>query len=79
MPASGIQLDERTRAALVKLRERKKLTQQQLADKVGVSRWTIGQIENGTENPSRDLIDRIVDVLGKRIECRTVVRLLPKK
>lgn len=48
---------------LVKLRRKKLLTQQKLADKVGVTRQMISAIEHNGKRPSVDLAMRIADVL----------------
>lgn len=45
------------------VREKKKLTQQELADKVGVSRQAITNIETGANKPSVELAMKIADVL----------------
>lgn len=44
------------------------LSQQQLADKVGVSRQTINAIEKGDYNPSINLCISICKVLGKTLD-----------
>ncbi|MFM7187410.1 MAG: helix-turn-helix transcriptional regulator [Armatimonadota bacterium] len=44
------------------------MTQQQLADHLGVSRQTIVSIESGKYQPSLELAFRIAAVFGKRIE-----------
>lgn len=44
------------------------ITQRQLADAVGVSRAHITAIEGGRANPPLDLVSRIADVLGVRLE-----------
>jgi putative transcriptional regulator len=44
------------------------LTQQQLADKVGVSRQTILSIESGRYNPSVGLAIRIAEVFSVPVE-----------
>jgi putative transcriptional regulator len=44
------------------------MTQQQLADRLGVSRQTIISIESGKYQPSLELSFRIAAVFGKRIE-----------
>ena len=43
------------------------LSQQELADKVGVSRQTINAIEKGDYNPSINLCIAICKVLGKTL------------
>lgn len=49
-------------------RGKKKLTQQVLADKVGVRRETIVFLEAGKYNPSLKLAWDVAKVLGARIE-----------
>lgn len=44
------------------------LTQEQLADKVGVTRQTIGLIESGNYNPSISLCIEICKALNKRLD-----------
>ncbi|GKS14290.1 transcriptional regulator [Paenibacillus chitinolyticus] len=44
------------------------MTQQQLADKAGVTRQTIFAIEKGNYSPSLELAFRIARVFGKSIE-----------
>jgi transcriptional regulator with XRE-family HTH domain len=45
-----------------KLRRIEKLTQMELADKLSLSRSAIAQIENGNNNPSTDVIIRMLKV-----------------
>ena len=58
-----------------KIREARKnckMTQQEIAEKLGMSRTTIGQIENGTvqEIGVRKLI-RLLDLLGLELKVRS--------
>ena len=46
----------------------KDLSQQQLADLIGVSRQTINSIEQGTCNPTIKLCRSICSVLGKSLD-----------
>lgn len=50
------------------LRNRFNLRQEDLADKVGVSRQTIISIENGRYNPSLQLAHKLAKVFGLTIE-----------
>lgn len=45
------------------------MTQQQLADRVGVTRQTILAIEKGNYNPSVELALRLARALGTTVEC----------
>jgi putative transcriptional regulator len=47
---------------------RDEMTQQELADKVGVTRQTIFSIEKGRYNPSVGLALRLARALGVRVE-----------
>lgn len=53
---------------LRELREKFNLTQEQLADRVGVSRQTIISIERGKYNPSLVLAFKLSKVFGCSIE-----------
>lgn len=44
------------------------LSQEQLADKIGVTRQTIGLIEMGKYNPSLNLCIAICEALGKTLD-----------
>jgi len=55
------------------LREAKKLTQEQLATKCGISRVTLGKIERGElGNTSVKTLDIILASLGLEIEFKTI-------
>ena len=46
---------------ILKLRKRKKFTQKELAELVGVSHPRISEIEKGKANPTLSLLSRIAD------------------
>ena len=50
------------------LREEAKLTQQELGEKLTVSRQTIISLENGKYNPSIILAFKIANIFGRYIE-----------
>ncbi len=55
------------------LREAKKLTQEQLASKCGISRVTLGKVERGElGNTSVKTLDIILFSLGLEIEFKTI-------
>lgn len=54
---------ERFGKRLRKLRRSVDITQEELADKVGVSPTFIGQLERGANSPSFDTIQKIAEVL----------------
>ena len=47
--------------ALIDARTTKQLTQKQLAEKTGIHQADISKIENGTRNPSINLLKRLAD------------------
>lgn len=55
-------------------RTRKKMSQEDLAARVGMSRPYLSEIENGLQNPSLIILDSIAEALDA-----TVIDLLQKK
>jgi len=55
-------------AKLQQLRKQKRLTQEELAAKAGLSRKKINMIENGRSNPGLDILNRIADALESTVE-----------
>ena len=53
---------------LKELRKEKHLTQQELADQIGVRRETIGHLENNRYNPSLEMALKIVKIFDMKIE-----------
>lgn len=52
---------------LKKARQRRKLTQQALADKVGIRQETIARLETGKRQPSMDLLYRLAKALKVKV------------
>ena len=50
------------------LRAEYRITQQELADKIGVSRQTINSIENERYSPSLELAFKVANIFEKAIE-----------
>ena len=55
-------------ANLRRLRERRKLTQQDLAERSGVPRPTLAHLESGEANPTLSVLVRVAEALGTSIE-----------
>ncbi len=68
--------EEYTRIRLARelraLRERKHLTQAQLAKKVGTLQPAIARIESGGMTPSLDVLKKVARALGARLEVHFV-------
>jgi putative transcriptional regulator len=56
------------RTRVKEYRDQKKMTQQELADKVGVRRETIVFLEQGKYSPSLNLAHEVAKVFGVKIE-----------
>lgn len=55
-------------SACLDTRVRLDLTQQQLADRAGVSRGYIAKVERGQANPSLDFVESLADALGLELD-----------
>ncbi len=53
---------------LAELREKNKLTQEDMALKLGISRSYYGHIENGVRNPTYGLAKRIANIFNVKVE-----------
>jgi len=63
-----IYLEEKMRNDIVAIRKQKKIKQQELAARVGVSRQSIYSIEKGIFKPTVDTAMKIAKCLGKPVE-----------
>ena len=55
---------------LLELRNHKKLTQKQLAAKIGTKQSAIARLESGKSNPSVEFLYKIAQALGKHLEIK---------
>ncbi len=58
--------------AIVEARRRKHMTQKELANITGINQADISKIENGTRNPSLDMLKRLAEGMGTRLELNFV-------
>jgi len=58
--------------AMLELRSKQNLTQQELADRTGINRADISKIENGNANPSLKTMKRLAAAMGKRVHISFV-------
>lgn len=54
--------------SLIQARLDKKMTQQELAQKSGVTQNTIARLESGTTNPTISSVNRVAGALGKELK-----------
>ena len=62
------------RKALLDARNRCNLTQKQLSEISGVTQADISRIENGTRNPSLEVVSRLLYGLGVTLEIKPVYK-----
>ncbi|MDO4556669.1 MAG: helix-turn-helix transcriptional regulator [Lachnospiraceae bacterium] len=58
--------------AIVDARTSQNLTQKQLAEKTGINQADISKLENGTRNPSINLLKRLADGMGMMLKIEFV-------
>lgn len=57
---------------IVRLRNDKKITQKELAKKIGTTQSALSRFEMGNVNPSLDFLKKIASALGTRLVVRLV-------
>ena len=65
---------ERIGKRIAELRKAKGLTQAQLAEKTGFSQSNIGRIETGRYSVGLDVLAKIAEVLGAKVEIKEELR-----
>lgn len=60
--------------AMLNARIKEDLTQQQLADRIGIDRADLSKLENGSANPSLRTLKRVAGGLGRKLS----IEFLPK-
>lgn len=68
----NIQPDRDIIRAIVSARTSQNLTQKQLSEKTGIDQSDISKLENGTRNPSINLLKRLADGLGMDLKIEFV-------
>ncbi|PWT28831.1 Helix-turn-helix [Butyrivibrio fibrisolvens DSM 3071] len=58
--------------AIVDARNSQNLTQKELAERTGINQADISKIENGTRNPSLNLLKRLADGMGMVLKIEFV-------
>ena len=60
--------------AIVDARTSQNLTQKELAERTGINQADISKLENGTRNPSVNLLKRLADGMGMALRIEFVPR-----
>lgn len=58
--------------AMIKARKEKGLTQKQLSELTGITQADISRIENGSRNPSLEMIKRLATGMGMRLKLEFI-------
>ncbi len=58
--------------AMVAARKEQNITQKELSEKTGITQADISRIENGTRNPSLDMIKRLAKGMGMRLKVEFI-------
>jgi transcriptional regulator with XRE-family HTH domain len=58
--------------AIVDARNERHLTQKELAEITGINQADISKIENGTRNPSLNMLKRLAEGMGTKLELKFV-------
>ena len=61
--------------AIVEARISQNITQKELAERTGINQADISKLENGTRNPSVNLLKRLADGMGMALK----IEFVPKK
>ena len=60
--------------AIVEARTSQNLTQKELAERTGINQADISKLENGTRNPSVNLLKRLADGMGMVLKIEFVAK-----
>ncbi len=60
--------------AMIDARKRENITQKELSERTGITQADISRIENGTRNPSLEMVKRLAKGLGMQLK----LELIPK-
>lgn len=58
--------------AMIDARKQQNLTQKDLSEKTGITQADISRIENGTRNPSLEMVKRLAKGLGMRLKLELI-------
>jgi transcriptional regulator with XRE-family HTH domain len=58
--------------AMIQARNKEGLTQKELSERTGITQADISRIENGTRNPSLEMVKRLAKGLGMRLKLEFI-------
>lgn len=63
----SLEVEYRIISDMVRLRNKKKITQKQLANKIGTTQSALSRFEMGDVNPSLDFLKKVASALGAKL------------
>ena len=66
------ELEHQLKCAIIEARINNKMTQQELAEKVGTKQSSISRFERGNYTPTWEFLQRLAKALGKELEVKLV-------
>ena len=61
--------------AMIDARKQQNLTQEELSKRTGITQADISRIENGSRNPSLEMVKRLANGLGMRLKLELIPRV----
>jgi ribosome-binding protein aMBF1 (putative translation factor) len=58
--------------AMIDARKKQNMTQKELSERTGITQADISRIENGTRNPSLDMVKRLAKGLGMQLKLELI-------
>lgn len=58
--------------AMIDARKRENITQKELSERTGITQADISRIENGTRNPSLEMVKRLAKGLGMQLKLELI-------
>lgn len=66
----GLDVEYQILSDIVRIRNRNKITQKQLAKKIGTTQSALSRFEIGDVNPSLDFLKKVANALGTKLVVR---------
>ena len=65
--------------AMIDARKKQNITQKELSERTGITQADISRIENGTRNPSLEMLKRLAKGLGMRVKVEFIPDIQKEK
>lgn len=65
--------------AMIDARKKQNITQKELSERTGITQADISRIENGTRNPSLEMLKRLAKGLGMRLKVEFIPDIQKEK